>query len=246
MDAAVRRTPASGKQPAGWARLALACAIVLTVAAHAAWAQDTIPPGTTATGPRVQSTAKLGNSAPPTYDEKFELYGGLSFMNGQAGQNLPRRYNMGGGEVMGTYWLGEKLGVAADFRYEAGTTPLFPNPYYNRVLVTQQIYSGGVQYRGPKNRYAAVDYHALFGVARGKFDSAIQNFPGGSPVSAGQVGLYSNGSTPWAAVGGSVDFNYTANLAIRLSPDMIFEHFGTETREFVSVSGGVIYRFGKR
>jgi hypothetical protein len=32
---------------------------------------------------------------------------------------------------------------------------------------------------------------------------------------------------------------------VRLSPDMIFEHFGTETREFFSIGGGVMYRFGK-
>ena len=65
-------------------------------------------------------------------------------------------------------------------------------------------------------------------------------------MTAAQVGLYPNTTTPWGAVGGSIDFNYSANLAIRLSPDLIFEHFGTETREFVSVSLGAVYRFGKR
>ena len=48
------------------------------------------------------------------------------------------------------------------------------------------------------------------------------------------------------AFGASVDFNYTRNIAIRLQPDLILEHFGTEYREFVAVSGGVVYRFGKR
>ena len=29
-------------------------------------------------------------------------------------------------------------------------------------------------------------------------------------------------------VGGSVDFNYTKNVAFRFSPDMVFEHLGDE------------------
>jgi hypothetical protein len=177
-------------------------------------------------------------------------------MNGQAGQNLPKRYNMGGGEVMGTYWLGSgavrKWGVAADYRIELGTTPLVPNPYYNRVLVYQNIASGGAEYRWLKNRYAAVDLHALAGFSHGTFDNAIKNYPGGSPAAAcpqqstNNVGLYCNSTTPWGAAGGSIDFNYAPRVGLRLSPDMIFEHFGTETREFFSISGGVMYRFGTR
>lgn len=197
-------------------------------------------------GPRVRSTAKLAPGRAASYDNKYELYGGLSFMNGQAGQNIPKRYNMGGAEGMFTYWLTDHLGVIGDYRWEAGTTPLIPNPYYNRVLVMQNIYSGGVQWRGPKNRYAAIDYHVLGGASRGTFDHALQNYPGGSPVSAAQVGLYPNKTAPWAAAGGSIDFNYKHNVAIRLQPELIIEHFGTETREFFSMSGGVVWRFGHR
>ncbi len=219
---------------------------------------QTHAPGTAPLKPGV-----LGNQIPvptgPVYNDKFEIYGGLSFMNGQAGQNLPKRYNMGGGEVMATYWLGSgavrKLGISADYRLELGTTPVI-SPYYNRVLVSQNIAAGGVEYRGPKNRYAAVDFHALAGFARGTFDNAVKNYPGGSPVAAcpqqqsgtqqGNLGLYCNSITPWGAAGGSIDFNYAPRIGIRLSPDMIFEHFGSETREFFSISGGVMYRFGSR
>jgi hypothetical protein len=251
-----KTTPTSTPRArAVFAGLALLAALAAT---PAALAQDTPTPppptpdstststSTTTAGPRVTSQVKFEGSRAASYDNRFEVYGGLSFMNGQAGQDLPKRYNMGGGEGMVTYWLGNHLGIAGDYRFEAGTTPLLPNPYYNRVLITQNIASGGVQWRGPKNRYAAVDYHALFGASRGVFDHAIQNYPGGSPVTAQQVGLYPNTTTPWGAVGGSIDFNYSANLAVRLSPDLIFEHFGTETREYVSVSLGAIYRFGKR
>ncbi len=195
----------------------------------------------------------------PTYDEKLEIFGGLSFMNGQAGQNLPTRYNMGGGEVMGTYWLGSPhtsgilshLGVSADYRLEAGTTPILPigdNFGLHRVLVYQNIISGGGTYRGPHNRYVAIDLHALAGITRGTFNSAIAGYPKDlSPQPTDSlVGLYNNSTSPWGAAGGSIDFNQGPRLAVRLSPDIIFEHFGTETREYVSVGGGIIYRLGKK
>lgn len=201
---------------------------------------------------RVSTTAaELGPGRGPNYMNRWDVYGGLSFMNGQAGQNLPQRFNMGGGEGQFTYWMTPKLGLAADYRFGAGTTPVFRNPYYNRVLVMEHIFAGGVQYRGPRNRYAAINYHAFAGGADGIFDHAVKNYPGGSPVGAcpadgpGNIGLYCNHIAPWGAVGGSIDFNQGQKLAVRLAPDLIFEHFGTETREFFAISLGVVYRGGR-
>ena len=201
------------------------------------------------------TAAALAPYTGPKYDNRWEVYGGLNFMNGQAGQNTPVRYNMGGAEVMGTYWLTKKLGVIADGRFGAGTTPVI-STFYNRVVAMQSIGSGGIQYRGPKNRYAAVDFHALAGGTYGDFSYAVTHYPGGSPVSAcaaqqqigqqGNLGLYCNHIAPYGAVGGSIDFNESAKLAIRLQPDLTFEHFGTETREFFAISMGVVYRMGKR
>jgi len=197
--------------------------------------------------PASAQNGKLGPSARATYDNRYEVYGGINFMNGQAGQNLPKRMNLTGAEALGTFWLNRHLGVAADYRFQGGTTPVFANPIYNRVAIFENIGLAGVQYRGPKGRYAAVDYHALFGVAAGKFDSATTQYHGvAPPLTASQIGLYTNRVKPMAALGGSIDFNYTKNIAIRLQPDLILEHFGTEYREFVAVSGGVVYRFGKR
>lgn len=227
---------------------AIVVAGILGGTSSAARAQTSDSAQTTKT-PTVRTTAagraKLAAASVASYDNKYEVFGGLNFLNGQAGQNLPKRYNLGGGDVMGTYWVTKKLGAAVDYRYDAGTTPVL-SPYYNRVLVTQQIVMGGAQYRGPKGRYAAVDYHALAGITHGVFDSAIKGYPGGSPVTAAQVGLYPNKTALNVALGASVDFNYTKNLAIRVQPDLILERFGTELREYVSVSGGVVYRFGHR
>jgi hypothetical protein len=102
----------------------------------------------------------------------------------------------------------------------------------------------GAQYRGPKNQHVAVNYHAYGGPAYGIFDFTVKS--ANIPPSYNNVGLYSNRWAPLFALGGSIDFNQSKKLAIRLSPDMILEHFGTETRVFVAVSGGVVYRFGKK
>jgi hypothetical protein len=222
-----------------------------------------IAPGATAAPGTVAITKAnaeaLAAYTGPDYLNRWEVYGGLNLMNGQAGQNLQHRYNMGGAEVMGTYWLGgpgagilSHLGVAGDYRFGAGTTPVLSTAY-NRVVIMQSIVSGGLQYRGPKNRYAAIDLHALAGGSTGIFDYAVNHYPGGSPVSScptnevapqtTNLGLYCNHTAPWGAAGGSVEFNESAKLAIRLQPDIVFEHFGTETREFFAISLGAVYRF---
>lgn len=193
-----------------------------------------------------QATGKLAAAPPVTYANRYEIYGGLNFMNFQAGQNLPTRMNMGGGELLGTYWLTKRIGLAADYRGEAGTTPVFPNApippsrsTIDRPLVYMNMGMLGAQLRGPKNQFAAINLHGYFGVAHGVFDGGT----GGVPPQ--DVGLYTNRTKPIAAVGGSLDINRSKNFAIRVSPDMIFEHFGTETREFFAISAGVVYRFGK-
>jgi hypothetical protein len=219
-------------------------------------------PGTAAPG-----TAPLTVQPPPytgpKYTNRWEIYGGFLFMNGQAGQSLPKRYNMGGGEGMFTYWLGtpqsdsflkRRLGLAVDYRFGAGTTPVVTIDNINRVLVMQHIGSGGFQFRWLKNRYVALDLHGLAGTTYGIFNHATQEYTPGTvgycpaaaqPGQQANLNLYCNGFAPWGAAGGSIDFNESGKLAVRLSPDMTFEHFGTETREFFSISLGAVYRFGK-
>jgi hypothetical protein len=235
-------------RPMQRAKKALACiaaGAAMTMAAGGAAAQDsTSQPsvGSQTTAP-LAATNKLSAAPPVTYDNRYEIYGGINLMNFQAGQNLPKRMNLGGVELLGTYWLTTKVGLGGEFRGEAGTTPMFPQGlatnHTDRPLVV--LYSGlfGAQYRGPKNQRAALNFHAYGGVAHGSFDeSNLNNFS--------TTGLYTDRNAPLVALGASVDFNRSKNLAIRLSPDLMLEHFGTETREFFAISGGVVYRFGHR
>lgn len=208
--------------------------------------------GLMAAGAEAQQSqqGKLGPGAAVTYANRWELYGGLNFMNFQAGQNLNKRMNLGGAEIEGTYWLTNKWGLAAEYRGEAGTTPVFSNPYViSRPLVYMNMGMVGAQYRGPKNQFAALNFHGYGGMSHGTFDEGTK---GAGPVAgtatqnALAVGLYSNRTSPIFALGGSLDLNRSKNWAIRVSPDLILEHFGTETREFFAISGGVVYRIGKK
>jgi hypothetical protein len=222
---------------------------LLAATAGQVQAQSSTSQTTTTETPTTRTTTlgKIGPSAPVTYANRYEVFGGFNFMNFQAGQSLPKRMNLGGGELLGTYWLTKKLGLSADYRIDAGTTPVFANPYVNnRPLVYMNIFMLGGQYRGPKNQYAALNYHALFGVGDGVFNYSLKDVPT-TPINyQAMTGLYSNRVKPVAALGASLDINRSKNWAIRLSPDLILEHFGTETRVFVAVSGGVVYRFGKK
>ncbi len=181
---------------------------------------------------------KLAAAPPVTYDNRYEVYGGLQYSNWQAGQNVPKLMNLGGAEISGTYWLNSKWGGVLDYRGAAGTTAVVPNPIFNgRALVYTNTGMAGVQYRSIKNQRAALNFHAYGGVSHGVFDHTLPS---------SESGLYTNRTKPMFALGGSVDLNRSRNFAIRLSPDLILEHYGTETREFFAISGGVIYRFGSR
>ncbi len=185
-----------------------------------------------------QTPGKLAAAAPVTYDNRYELYGGLNYMNFQAGQNVPKLMNLGGGEFSGTYWFNNRWGGMVDGRVEAGTTPVVPNFEFNGRAVAI-LYTGmvGAQYRWIAKPRASFAFHALAGVGHGDFTQTI-------PTNLS--GLYSNRTKPIGAFGGNIDVNRSKNFAIRLSPDVIVEHFGSEYREFFSISGGIVYRIGRR
>jgi len=195
-----------------------------------------------------QAQTKLGPAAPVTYDNKYEVYGSLNFMNFMAGQALTRRMDFGGGEFEGTYWVKPNWGLAVDYRGEAGTTPVYPNAFIygiHRPLVYMNMVLFGVQYRWVKNQYAALDLHAYGGPSYGVFDAGTYGaglYAGHAAYNANQIGLYADHTAPIFALGGSIDMNSSKNWAVRLSPDLILDEFGSNTREFFAISGGIIYR----
>jgi hypothetical protein len=185
-----------------------------------------------------QGQGKLASAAPVTYDNKFEVYGGINYMLFQASPAPLKLMNLGGAEIAGTWWLSDKWGAVADYRGDAGTTAVVPNPVFNgNALVVLQTGMLGAQYRVVHNQRAALNLHAYAGVSHGWFNETLQ---------PAQSGLYNNITKPMETAGLSVDFNRSKNLAIRLQPDVIVEQFGPGTRTFYSVSLGAVYRIGKR
>ena len=89
-------------------RAAKASALILTAAfAVTPGLQVSAQVAAPGTAPVKANTAKaLAPGSGPSYDNHWEIYGGLMYANGQAGQNLPKHFNAGGGEIEGTYWLG--------------------------------------------------------------------------------------------------------------------------------------------
>src|SRR6185437_6725883 len=57
-------------------------------------AQSNPAPGT-APMKRHTTAAGLAPGRGPSYENHWDVYVGFAFMNGQAGQNLPKRFNMG-------------------------------------------------------------------------------------------------------------------------------------------------------
>jgi hypothetical protein len=190
------------------------------------------------------NVTKIGTAPPVTYLNRWEAFGAFNFMNFQGGQNLPKRMNLGGFEFLGTYWVTHRIGLGLDYRIDAGTTPVFSNAYVNnRPLVYMNTLMPGAQFRWFSNQYVAVNVHGYAGVSHGTFTYSTGNVP---PLYLPTVGLYTNRTKFMSALGGSIDFNLSKKWAVRLSPDLILEHYGTELREFVGVSGGPIYRFGNK
>jgi hypothetical protein len=227
-------------------------------------AQGTVASPTTQTSIPIASS-KIALAAPVTYDNKYEVYGAFNFMNFQGGQSLPTRMNLGGFEFLGTYWLPgdhwytRNIGVGVDYRIDAGTTPVFPNSgitepnaiggtgINNRPLVYMNTLMAGAQYRSKlRNQYVAVNFHGYGGASHGTFNYSFHDLVVPLSEAYAATGLYSNRTKPMAALGASIDFNVSKKMAVRFSPDLILEHYGTELREFVGVSGGVIYRIGKQ
>src|SRR5260370_22599317 len=128
------------------------------------------------------------------------------------GQDLAGRVNMGGGEFFFTYWLSShkrflrNLGPGVEYRGEAGTTPVFAQaqglPYnLSRPLVYMNMGLVGAQYRGPRNQYAALNYHGYFRVSHVTFDATLPLGQRGRPTWPAVAGLYTNATKPFCELG---------------------------------------------
>ena len=198
-------------------------------------------------GPVVHGSIAV--NVPPSYDNKWDLFGGLSYMNWTAGPLFIPRSNSGGGEVMLTRWFTgpvsllhagpNRLGLVADLRGEYGTTPVHVNPYgLHRTLVYQNMGLFGATVRGPSGPNFALNAHVLGGSSRGDFSKGTE--PAAPPTA---VGLYTNRWAPIGAIGASIDYNLQRKIALRFQPDLMLSHWGDATDTNFYIAIGFVYHF---
>ena len=171
------------------------------------------------------------------YDNRYEVYGGLSSYHANAGYQLIGGANLGGFDIQGTRWLTPRLGATVNVRGEYGTIGVAPNPFLIRgPFIMEHMGMGGISYRAKQGKPAAVDFHALFGANYGIFDHALDG------VAPAKVGLFPNQTSFTTALGGSLDLNRSPQLAFRISPDYVYTHFGGIAQNEFSISVGILYR----
>ena len=212
-------------------------------APHRAARAQSVPPART-----VQETPQLENQTLQmiTYDNKYEFYGGLASSHFNSGPALVAGTNLGGFDVQGTEWRGPRWGATANFRGYYGTQGVVPNRYGIRgPFVYEYQAMGGLTRRGPHNEHVAVDFHCLLGGVYGVFNSALWA-PGFFNLKPGQFGMFNNGAAFATAIGGSLDLNRSAHLALRVSPDYLLTRFKEVNQNEFTISVGILYRFKKQ
>lgn len=189
------------------------------------------------------STYSLQNDtlAGVRYDNHWQLYFGAGYRHFNAGPDLFQGAQLGGPDVQITRRLSPHWGATGNVRGYWGTSGATPNKYgIQGPLVSEYLFLGGPEYRGPRNEHAAVNFHALIGGAYGVYDADLGRIP------PGMVGFYSNGMSVAGAFGGSLDLNRSPRWALRLSPDLMVTHHGSQFQEQFAMSVGVLYRFAPR
>lgn len=180
------------------------------------------------------------------YDNRWEVYGGFAYSRFTAGPQLVQGSNLGGFDVQGTRWFTTRLGLTGNVRGYYGTSGAQPNPYGIRgPFVSETLFMGGPEYRGPSNQHVTTTFHALFGGDHGNFESALYD-QHGQKVPPLAVGFFSNQVAFASALGGSLDLNRSPKLAFRISPDAILTDFGSSgIKADFAISVGLVYRLGR-
>ncbi|HZD50192.1 MAG TPA: hypothetical protein VE178_15730 [Silvibacterium sp.] len=201
------------------------------------------------TQPQVTPSAPLSGVR---YDNRWEVYGGVAYSHFNAGPDLVQGANLGGFDAEGTRWFTSRWGVDGSIRGYYGTSGTQPNPYGIRgPFVSEYLFVGGPEYRGPSNQHITTTIHALFGGAHGGFESALYD-QNGNKVPPANVGFYNNQTAFGSALGGTVDLNRSSRLAFRISPDAILTNYSSSTisngagiKAQFAISVGLVYRLGR-
>jgi hypothetical protein len=175
------------------------------------------------------------------YDNHWQFYFGAGYRHFNAGPDLFQGSNMGGPDMQVTRRLSDHWGATGNVRMYWGTSGVVPNSFgIEGPLVSEYDFLAGPEWRGPHNKHAAVNLHALVGGSYGVYETELEGHP------PGELGFYPNGLAFAGAFGGSLDLNRSPKLALRISPDLMLTHHGNEFQEQFAISVGLLYRFSNQ
>lgn len=209
-----------------------------------------VSPASWAQAPQYHPPVVAANStlATVTYNNRYEVYGGLAYSHFDAGPSLLQGANLGGLDIQGAWFLTHKWAAVANVRGYLGTSGAAPNIYgIKGPFVSEYMALGGPEYRLASNQHASLTLHALAGGTYGYFSSGLKD--GSLKINPGVVGFYDDQFAFASAIGGSIDLNRSPRLAFRISPDAILTDYSSsgksDFKEQFGISVGLVYRFGR-
>ncbi len=185
-----------------------------------------------------------------SYNNRYEIYGGLAYTHFDAGPSLLQGSNLGGVDVEGAYFLTRKWAADASVRGYYGTSGATPNDFYIQgPAVSQYMVMAGPEYRLAANQHASLSLHALFGGTYGYFSEDLGRNNLGQKVEPGQIGFFSDQIAFGSAIGGAIDLNRSPRLAFRIEPEALLTDYSSGTqgdfKEQFGISVGLVYRLGR-
>lgn len=174
---------------------------------------------------------------------KVEVFGGYSYVRGNAGFGIPG-FNMNGGSASVSYNPNEWLGLVGDFGgYHTGNIGGLP------VDATIYTYLFGPKIAYREGRWILFG-QTLFGGAHASASATVLG-PSARVRPQGLVPLfYASGSTNAfaMAIGGGLDANITGHFGVRvIQAEYLMTRFGVvhsaDTQHNARISTGVVFRF---
>ncbi len=185
-----------------------------------------------------------------SYNNRYEVYGGLAYTHYDAGPSLLQGANLGGFDIQGARFFTRKWAADAAARGYFSTSGVVPNIYGIRgPSVSNYMLLAGPEYRLAANQHGSITLHALFGGTYGLFTGSLTDQTG-QHVPPGALGLFNDQIAFGSAIGGSIDLNRSPRLAFRISPDANLTDFSSggkgDFKEQFAISVGLVYRLGPK
>ncbi len=178
-----------------------------------------------------------------TYNHRWEVYVGGEYMRFRPGPDL-HNSGMGGWILGATRYFTPRWGISADARGDYGNNSLGAvsgggNNTYNAKFSVFPFTIGPL-YRFYGSSKYSVSAALQVGDIYGYFDQDIGPFP---PAS---VGFYPASNVGAAIASIHLDYNLSPGLAVRVSPRILFDHFGGNIDHNQGFMVGMVYRFGRQ